>query len=87
MSEESTDRSSKVWLYTLCLILSLPLLYALSAGPVLVLIVRGWASESIFESFYTPLESFAQATNTKGLFQTYAKAWMSTNGTEFRPPK
>jgi hypothetical protein len=80
MSEETSDKSSKVWLYTLGVILSLPLLYALSVGPAVALLLRGWASESVFESFYTPLISFVQATNTEGLWQSYCKVWVSATG-------
>ena len=89
MSEETTGKSSKVWLYTMCLILGLPLLYVLSIGPALVLIFRGAPEpvEFAFKTLYMPLDQFAQATNTQGLFQTYAEVWLKVTGTNWPPIK
>ncbi|MFM8469899.1 MAG: hypothetical protein ACKODH_08015 [Limisphaerales bacterium] len=87
MSEETTDKASKAWLYGLSLVLALPLLYALSIGPAVVLLMRGWASNSAVNTLYKPLQSFADATNTEVLFRSYIEAWMITTGTTLHFPK
>ena len=87
MSDEATSKSGKVWLYVVALVLALPLCYVLSVGPVTVLGMRDLYSESAFKSLYTPLQSFAQATNTEDLIRSYIQVWMSATGTDWPPPK
>ena len=87
MSDEPNGKSGKVWLYSLGLIVAFPLLYVLSVGPAAVLGMRGFASESAFMNFYTPLISFAQAKNAEDLLQSYIKIWMSATETHWPPPK
>ena len=86
VSDEPNNKAGKVWLYSLGLIVALPLLYVLSVGPAAVLIFRGFAPKSVesgLETLYMPLKPFAQATNTEGLFQIYVEAWLKVTGTSF----
>lgn len=87
MSEETTDKSVRVWLCVLALVFASPLLYAMSIGPAVVLVARDVVSNSAVNTLYMPLQSFAQATNTEGLFRSYVEVWMSATGTPFYFPK
>lgn len=80
MSDEPTTRSGKTWLYVVGVLVSLPLLYALSIGPVFVLVMKKAISNDVF-LIYAPLEWFAQATHTSDAFKTYISLWLSLTGT------
>ena len=63
------------------MLVSLPLLYALSIGPAVVLAQRKVISQSVFELAYTPLDRFAMHTETKDAFIAYISMWLTMTGT------
>lgn len=80
MSNEATSKSGKTWL----LLVSLPLCYVLSVGPLTVLVVHGLlpaSSRRFVESAYTPLTNFAKSAGTIPLLQSYQVAWLELTGT------
>ena len=87
MSEETTEKSGKTWLYVVGLVLALPILYVLSVGPAVVLVGRNVVSNSTAKTLYLPLERFAHATNTEDVFGGYIEVWMNATGTYWYFPK
>ena len=81
MSDETTEKSSKVWLYVTGSIIALPLLYVLSIGPMAVLVVRKIMPEEGFELIYAPLGWFCTRTDTWDTVWAYAKMWCALTST------
>ena len=81
MSDETTEKSSKVWLYVTGSIIALPLLYVLSIGPVGVLAFRGVITNDAFNSVYAALIWFVERTDTGDALEAYTKMWFSLTGT------
>jgi hypothetical protein len=80
MSEETTDKSGKTWPYVAGLLVGMPLLYALSIGPVFVLVMKKAVSNDVL-LIYSPLERFMQATGTDDAFKAYVSAGLYLTGT------
>ena len=80
MSDETTSKSGKTWLYVVGLLVGLPLLYSLSIGPVFVLVMKNAISKDAL-LIYAPLEWFASVTGTDGTFKTYISVWFYLTGT------
>ncbi len=80
MSEETTSKSGKTWLYVVGILVLLALLYALSIGPAFVLVMRKAISNDVF-LIYAPLEWFASATGTDDAFKAYISVWFYLTGT------
>lgn len=80
MSDEATSKSGKTWLYVVGLLVGLPLLYALSIGPVFVLVMKKAISNDVL-LIYAPLEWFMQATGTDDAFKAYVSVWLYLTGT------
>ncbi|MFM8469898.1 MAG: hypothetical protein ACKODH_08010 [Limisphaerales bacterium] len=66
MSDETTDKPSKTWLYVVGLLVGVPLCYVLSTGPVVVLAARGLIPGSSIEAVYKPLIRFMDKTGLGG---------------------
>lgn len=83
MSEEATSKSSKVWLYVVSLLVGLPLLYVLSVGPAMVVLLRSPAASGPFAAFsatYAPLFLAAKGTGTDGALNAYVATCMRLVG-------
>ena len=82
MSDEAPEKSGKTWLYLVGLLVSLPLLYVLSTGPVVVLAARGMIPESFIEAVYQPLIWFIDKTGQREPIDSYVEAWARITGTK-----
>ena len=80
MSDETSEKSSKPWLYVTGVIVGLLALYVLSTGPVCVMIQRGWLSESVFV-IYTPLVWAAEWLGIDEVFENYIGFWFKLTNT------
>ena len=83
MSDQTTSKSGKTWIYVAGILASLPLLYALSVGPATALLMRSTfsrANSSLFASTYKPLFSFAEASGTDGIVRIYQDACLRLAG-------
>ena len=85
MSEETTEKSGKLWLYGLGFVLALPFLYYLSIGPVVVLFARKIISQDAFEIFLFPFGWFVDMAETDFGIPAYARAWCHATGTPWPP--
>jgi hypothetical protein len=83
MSEETTSKSGKTWLYVVGWLVSIPLLYVLSVGPIAVLVHRKLVPVSAVEPAYTPLFWLFEKTHTGEAMTAYMEAWMKLTGTPF----
>ena len=83
MSDTLTERSSKTWTYVLVMLVSLPLFYALSIGPAVVMVGRKVIPGQVLQPIYKPLEKFADATNTDEFFRSYIGMWLGATGATF----
>ncbi|NBV25103.1 MAG: hypothetical protein EBS05_24680 [Proteobacteria bacterium] len=83
MSDESAPKSNRTWLYVVGIIAGLPLLYALSTGPVFVLYVRGVFLRESCAAFYWPLELLVASTGNTDSLWAYHKAWLDLTGTPY----
>lgn len=81
MSDEAPDKSGKVWLYVVGLLLGLPLCYVLSCGPMVVLTVRKVIPESVMETTYGPLVWFMRETGTREAVEAYVVVWLRLTNT------
>ncbi len=81
MSDEAPEKSGKVWLYVVGLLVGVPLCYVLSTGPMVVLQVRKVISETAIEAIYTPLIWFMRETNTKEAIEGYVVLWLKLTNT------
>ena len=81
MSDETTEKSSKVWLYLSGGIVALPLIYWLSLGPAEVLWTRKMISSSTFEIYCMPWGYFIEHVGIDFGIGTYMQAWFSFTGT------
>jgi hypothetical protein len=81
MSDEITEKSSKVWLYVTGGVMALPLIYWLSLGPVTVLWARKVISHTTIAIYCKPLNYFYEYIGTDFGMETYMKAWCSLTGT------
>ena len=76
---EATHAKSHAWLWTIAVIIALPLLYVLSIGPMIYLTKKGYLPESIadkMETFYQPLGWLADHTSLVGEpLDAYAGWW------------
>lgn len=84
MSDETTSKSGKTWLYVVGLLVSLPLCYALSVGPAYVLAIRGLAGPLKFKEVYGPLIWLVNKTGLDEPAEAYIGAWMSLTSTSIR---
>ena len=87
MSDETTSKSGKTWVYVVGLLVILPVCYALSIGPAYVLAVRGLAGPIgpiSFKSVYDPLLWLMNKTDLDEPAEAYIGAWMSLTGTSIR---
>ena len=85
MSEETTEKSGKLWLYGLGFLLALPFLYYLSIGPVVVLFARKIISEEAIAVFILPFEWGSKVAGTDFGIPAYARAWCHATGTPWPP--
>lgn len=83
MSDEAPSKSGKVWLYVMGLLVSLPVCYVLSVGPMVVLVARSIIPESVMEPVYRPLSQFISATGTREPIEAYVVAWLKLTNTPF----
>lgn len=81
MSEETTDKSGKTWLYVMGLLVGVPLCYVLSTGPMVVLGMRKVIPEPAIEVIYGPLIWLMRETNTKEAIESYVVLWMKLTNT------
>ena len=81
MSDEATGKAGKTWLYVVGVLLSFPLLYALSLGPAVVLVQRKIIAEPVLQPVYAPLESFIKMTGLESAAREYVVAWLRLTGT------
>ncbi|MEQ2009018.1 MAG: hypothetical protein ABMA26_19735 [Limisphaerales bacterium] len=84
MSDEAPEKSGRVWLYVVGVLLGLPLCYVLSSGPMVVLALRGVIPKPAIETAYNPLEWFTHKTGTVEAVQAYIVAWCKVTGTPIR---
>ncbi|MEN9574079.1 MAG: hypothetical protein RL514_1934 [Verrucomicrobiota bacterium] len=80
MSDEATGKSGKMWLYVVGILVSLPLFYGLSTGPMVVLAARKILPEPVL-SVYAPLDWFTEMTGSDELIETYVGACLKLTGT------
>jgi len=83
MSDETTSKSGRTWLYVLGLLVGLPLCYLLSCGPVVVLYHRGVLSFEMLQSAYAPL-GWLEQHGFFGAIDSYVRVWMTVTGTKER---
>ena len=81
MSDETTSKSGKTWIYVTGVFVSLPLLYALSIGPAYVLVERSVINQGVFETAFSPLEHFARTTDSGESFRAYIRTWLVLTNT------
>ncbi len=81
MSDDAPEKSGKTWLYVVGILVSLPLLYVLSTGPMVVLVARKVVPEPVLETFYAPLGWVAEHTGSDDLIEGYIGAWLKLTGT------
>jgi hypothetical protein len=81
MSEETTDKSGKTWLYVVGLLVGVPLCYLLSTGPMVVLKVRKIIPASAIEVIYAPLIWVMRETNTREAIEGYVVLWLKLTNT------
>ena len=79
MSDEAPEKSGKVWLYVVGLLVGMPVLYALSVGPAAALNSRGVLPDSA-ETFYKPLFAVVGITGTQRAYTAYLDFWMTAFG-------
>ncbi|KAF0169994.1 MAG: hypothetical protein FD161_4851 [Limisphaerales bacterium] len=75
------DKSGKVWLYVVGLLLGLPLCYVLSSGPMVVLTYRKVIPESVMETTYGPLVWLMRETGTREAVEAYVVVWLQLTNT------
>lgn len=81
MSDETTGKSGKTWLYVVGWLASLLLVYVLSLGPVFVLAVRKALPEEVLNA-YAPVGWVVDATDTKAMLLAYLNVWCQTTKTD-----
>lgn len=80
MSDEVTEKAGKMWLYVTGGLAALPLLYALSCGPVYVFVARGVIARDAFQTAYAPLAWCLEQSNTRRPAEGYILLWLKLTG-------
>lgn len=80
MSDEETIKAGKTWLYVMGTLVGVPLTYALSIGPVFVLVMKKAITNDVLR-IYAPLDWFIRATDTDDAFKAYVSVWLYLTGT------
>ena len=80
MSDETTNKSGKTWLYVVALLVGLPLCYVLSIGPAAVLMQRGVLDIHSVEAAYSPLR-FENCRPFRDAISWYCGTWVDLTGT------
>jgi len=84
MSDEAPEKSGKVWLYVVGLLVGMPLCYVLSTGPMVVLQVRKVIPEPVIAAAYGPLLWFMRETGTREAVEAYVVVWLELTNTPYR---
>jgi hypothetical protein len=83
MSDDMTGKSGKTWLYVAGGLVSLPLLYVLTVGPAMVVVLRSSLASgaaAAFSATYGPLLLAAQVTGMDGALNSYVDACIGFAG-------
>lgn len=81
MSDETSEKSSKTWLYVVGLLVGAPLCYVLSIGPAAVLFLRGCAPKPLVTAIYGPLEWATHSSPLGPPLEGYIELWLQLTGT------
>jgi hypothetical protein len=84
MSDETTSKSGKTWLYVVGFLVGLPMLYVLSVGPMAVLVQRKIIPNEPLVPIYAPLSWLAEMTGTTMEIVAFVECWMTLTATPHR---
>ncbi len=80
MSDETTEKPGKTWLYVVGTLVGILSLYVLGSGPAIVMYRRGVLHTPI-NALYGPLDKVLADTGLHGPFEVYLGFWMKLTGT------
>lgn len=81
MSDETTTKSGKAWVYVAGMVALVPFLYTLSIGPAIVLRERRVVSDGAVTAIYGPLFWIMMKTETAGWTVPYIRSWLRMTAT------